>query len=387
MKFLPGNCIQLLRNGAEYFPALEQAINAAKREIHLEIYIFEHDETGRRIAEALKRAALRGVTVHLLIDGFGSKSLSREVVQDLRLSWVQVLFYRQEISSFSLKRRRLRRLHRKIAVIDGRVAFVGGINIIDDMDTPHQTPPRFDYAVRVEGPLLKEIHPVVRRLWTLVSWAQLRSRRSRRLKERSVARSCGDMAAAFVIRDNIRHRRDIEDFYLDAIRDARREIVIANAYFLPGQRFRRALMDAARRGVRVVLLLQGKVEYLLLHYATRALYGALLEAGVEIHEYHKSFLHAKVAVIDGEWATVGSSNLDPFSFLLAKEANVVVRDQGFASELRASLEQAMDDGARKLEPLGWSGQFWTRRAASWLAYGLVRFMMGVTGYARQEESD
>jgi cardiolipin synthase len=125
----------------------------------------------------------------------------------------------------------------------------------------------------------------------------------------------GGMRAAFLVRDNIRHRRDIEDAYLQAIEQAQFEIILANAYFFPGLNFRHALVDAAGRGVRVVLLLQGKMDHRLLHYASHALYGSFLDAGIEIYEYHKSIMHAKVAVIDEHWATVGSSNLDPFSLL------------------------------------------------------------------------
>ena len=141
----------------------------------------------------------------------------------------------------------------------------------------------------------------------------------------------GQMSAAFLVRDNFRHRRDIETAYMRAIEQAKSEIILAHAYFLPGLDFRHALINAAGRGVRVVLLLQGRVEYFLQHYASRALYGNFLDAGIEIYEYRKSFLHAKVAVIDGHWATVGSSNIDPFSLLLSREANVVVDDEEFGA--------------------------------------------------------
>ncbi|MDP2155691.1 MAG: phospholipase D-like domain-containing protein, partial [Sulfuricella sp.] len=126
-------------------------------------------------------------------------------------------------------------------------------------------------------------------------------------------------------------------------------------------------------------------EYLLLHYASRALYGVLLDAGIEIYSYHRSFLHAKVAVIDGNWATVGSSNIDPFSLLLAREANVVVTDSGFAATLRDSLQQAMEEGAHRIMSDRWKQQPLYRRLMAWASYGLVRLLMGVTGYARRYE--
>jgi cardiolipin synthase len=385
--FCTGNRITLLRTGAEYFPALVAAIDAAQQEIHLETYIFSDDATGRRVAAALIGAAQRGVATHLLIDGFGAKDLSPELISEMRTAGVRLLKYRPDISPWTLRRGRLRRLHRKIAVIDARIALVGGINVIDDMHTPGQMPPRFDYAVRVEGPLLAEIHHAVTIMWGLVCWTQLRNRRRLGAPVLVCADACGGQRAAFVIRDNLRHRTDIERAYLDAIAGARREIVIACAYFFPGRAFRRALLDAAARGVRVVLLLQGRVEYLLLHYASRALYRMFLDGGVEIFEYHRSFLHAKVAVIDCCWSTVGSSNIDPMSLLLAREANVLVDDAGFAAELRTSLEDAISSGAQAVLRERWERQSHSLplRVMTWLCYGLVRFLSGWSSYGRARD--
>lgn len=384
-EFIEGNRITLLTRGVEYFPQLEAACDEARHEIHIETYILDDDDAGQRIGAALVRAAQRGVATHMLVDGFGSKRLGRAFIEDLERAGVRFLVYRPERTPLFLGRRRLRRMHRKVAVIDARVAFVGGINIIDDMHTPGHTPPRVDYAVRVEGPLLARIYPTVKRLWSLVEFMQLGAdwHKARRLTPDATA--CGAQRAAFVIRDNLRHRRDIEDAYLEAIAAARSEVLIANAYFFPGLSFRRALTEAAARGVRVTLLLQGRVEYVLLHYASRALYGALLDAGICIVEYHKSFLHAKVAVIDGEWATVGSSNIDPFSLLLAREANIVVRDRAFAGQLRARLAAAMAEGARQVQRENWHQQPLPVRVATWIAYGVARLLTGVFAYGRARE--
>jgi cardiolipin synthase len=379
-EFLPGNAITLLETGGDFFPALIEAIDAAQKEFHLETYIFEDDATGRAVAAAMCRAAQRGVTVRVLVDGFGSPDFAATFRPSLSAAGVQVLIYRPEVARFRLRRHRLRRLHRKLAVADGRTAFVGGINIVDDVDAAHPAPPRFDYAVRLEGPLLAPIHASMQRLWKLVAWASFRRRLRLPLQTPTRAVAHGVMRAAFVIRDNLRHRRDIEQAYLAAFGQAREEIVLANAYFLPGLRYRQALLEAARRGVRVTILLQGRVEYALQHYATQALYGALLASGIRIFEYHHSFLHAKVAVVDRFWATVGSSNIDPFSLLLAREANVVVEDCGFASALRTSLESAMQSGSRELRQRDWQRKTWLHRLASWMAYGVVRLMIGVAGY-------
>ncbi|HWQ38711.1 MAG TPA: cardiolipin synthase ClsB [Burkholderiales bacterium] len=382
----PGNRIRLLESGAEYFPELERAIDSAEREIYLETYIYEADETGYRIADALIRAARRGVDVHVLIDGFGSREFPDDLRSKMDMAGVQLLVYRPGQFLWRLQRHRLRRMHRKLAVIDARVGFCGGINIIDDRNTPGHTPPRFDYAVRVEGPLIADMHRAARQLWMRTAWLQLKAARRRlRSRPRPDLRKVGAQSAAFLVRDNFRHRHDIEEAYLDAIANARSEVVIACAYFLPGMRFRRALCEAVARGVRIVLLLQGKVEYVMLHYASRALYRQLLDAGVEIHEYMRSFLHAKVAVADEAWATVGSSNLDPISFLLAREANVVVLDEGFAGELRASLAHAIETGARPVRRAVWKPPL-HERALTWLAYGAVRLAMGVFGYATREDA-
>jgi len=379
-QFLPGNRLTLLNSGSEFFPALLQAIDNARTEVHLETYIFEPDASGLAVASALSRAARRGVQVRVVVDGFGASHFPRTLMPELVADGVQVLVFRPELAPFRLRRHRLRRLHRKLTVIDGRIAFVGGINIIDDQNTPHQVPPRYDYAVRLEGPLLGPIQHATRNLWELLLWAGFRRRYRLPQPSQPCCDAVGQQLAAFVVRDNLRHRRDIEEAYLEAINAAREEIVLANAYFLPGRRLREALMEAAARGVRVTLLLQGRVEYRLLHYATQALYGTFLDAGIHIVEYHRSFLHAKVAVIDDTWATVGSSNIDPFSLLLAREANIIAKDRDFARELRGSLAQAMDEGGQELLLVDWHRTPWYARGWRQLAYSLVRLMIGIAGY-------
>jgi cardiolipin synthase len=378
--FQAGNQLTLLNSGAEYFPALITAINGAQHEVHLESYIFENDITGQAVAGALIAAARRGVSIRVLVDGFGAPDFANKLMPALADAGVMALIYRPDIARFRLRRHRLRRLHRKLVLIDGRIAFVGGINVIDDLNTPHQTPPRYDYAVRVEGPLLRPIQETMHRLWEIIVWANFKRRYRINRPSPTNQYPRGEQTAAFLIRDNIRHRRDIEDAYLAAIAGAHKNILIASAYFLPGRRFRRALSDAAQRGVQVNILLQGRIEYRLFHYATQALYGKLLDDGIRIFEYHRSFLHAKVAVIDEQWATVGSSNIDPFSLLLAREANIVVLDHKFAGELRHSLELAMQEGARELAQARWQQLPWHARLLHWASYNLVRIALGISGY-------
>lgn len=390
-----GNQIKLLRNGAEYFPALEAAINGASREIYLQTYIYQADSAGTLIGNALKHAAKRGVSVKVLLDGFGSKDLPKSFALELEQAGVLVMFYRPKISPWTLKKRRLRRLHHKIATIDGIVGFVGGINIIDDFDVPNQAPnnvpPRIDYAVRIEGKLLSDLVSNVQKLWRRIAWIHFRQDDAAYIKTTTLSTELTNpqykinkgVKAALVIRDNVLHRRDIEEAYMSAIAHAQREIIIANAYFVPGRGFRLALIAAAKRGVMVKLLLQGRMEYFVM-FATHAFYGEFLKNGIEIYEYRKSFMHSKVAVIDGYWATVGSSNIDPFSLLLALEANVIIQDTTFATELQLDIDSSIQDGAYRVNNLNWAQGNIIKRIASWIAYGFVRLLLGVIGQSTEK---
>lgn len=382
--FVDGNRVTLLRNGGEFFPALIEDLRAAQSTVFLETYIYYDDEVGRAVARALADAARRGVQTHVVVDGFGTPRLDPVTHALLVGAGVQLRVFRPE-RWWNLSMARLRRMHRKLAVIDGRVAHVGGINILDDYVDPNYGPlaqPRFDFAVRAEGPIAAAVEHAARRQWTVMHlgasdvrqmWDDFHDRPE-------VPPPFADgIPAAFVKRDNVRNRRAIERAYLAAIGHARREVFICNAYFVPGVRFRRALAAATARGVRVVLLLQGRKEYRLQHYATHALYDDLLGAGIEIYEYKESFLHAKVAVIDETWCTVGSSNLDPFSLLLAREANVIVRHAGFAAQLKAALVQAIEEASVKVHLQEFRRRTWIVRTVHAVAYRVLRALVALTG--------
>jgi cardiolipin synthase len=374
--------LTLLHCGEEYFPCLLAAIHSARQSIYLETYIFATDTTGRLLKEALESAAAREVAVHVVLDGFGAADFPLLWLDEMRMLGVQILWFRREFARLSFRRQRLRRMHRKLVLIDERIAFVGGINIIDDLsEVTHVN--RLDYAVEVQGPVVAQIAHAMKKLWQLVSWTNLRSSGTR--IHRLVRQKAGQQKVIFLIRDNLRHRQNIEYAYLNAIFHARKEIIIANAYFLPGKRFRNALQDAVKRGVRVVLLLQGKVDHILMHYATLALYEELLQSGIEIYECTQNLLHAKVAVVDNKWATVGSSNIDPFSLWLAREANLVVQDDGFAAALRTSLMQDMRHGARQVVHTEWSKKSVWIRLLSRFGYALAKFLSGMTGYMRKHD--
>jgi len=314
--------------------------------------------------------------VRVLIDGFGGGEFARRLREQLPGIGAQVRIYRPH-RWWQPRRRLLRRLHRKLVVIDDHLAYLGGINVNDEPERDELTGepigPRLDFAVECEGPIVATISDTMRRLWWAVGvahWGDVSEPPPRR--GRPDAPLPGGVRAALVLRDNLRHRHSIERSYLGAIRSSRRQILVACAYFLPGKRIRGALVRAARRGVRVRLLLQGRVEYRLQHYGQRVIYGQLLEAGIEIHEYRRSYLHAKAAVVDEDWATVGSSNIDPLSLLLAREANIVVRDRAFSGELGTLIEAAIESDARQLHALDYARRSWAARVTDWIAYGLLR---------------
>lgn len=403
-----GHQVQLLQGGVEYFDALVQAITVSQAEVRLETYILHPDASTERVVTALETAAARGVRVYLTVDGAGTPNLPTEWTRRFASSGVQWHVFSRLGRLGILIPSRWRRLHRKLCVIDGQVGFCGGINLLDDFFDPNHgalSRPRLDFAVRIEGPLVRDMYETMARVWwrqTLAADVRARDFKSAwRDLQASVRRTLGlvrphsarDSAlsaqgtasqvylaqAELLLRDNLGNRRRIERAYIAAITTSAREIVIANAYFLPGRALRVALVQAARRGVRVRLLLQGRYEYFMQYHGSRPVYAALLKAGIEIHEYAASFLHAKVAVIDSRWATVGSSNLDPLSLLLAREANVVIVDDDFASTLQGRLEEAMRLGGEPLDAAAFAARPWQQRLKESVAYGLMRFALLLTG--------
>ncbi|MES2686501.1 MAG: cardiolipin synthase ClsB [Pseudomonadota bacterium] len=399
--------LQLLQSGQQYFPALIRAIDGAAAWVQMETYIFDLHLAGEQVAEALLRAARRGVRVEVLVDGIGSDPLPPEWLQKMKDAGVSWLVYSPLAAGLGglglLVPDRWRRLHRKLCVVDQHTVFCGGINVLDDFYDPNHgelESPRFDFAVAVTGPLAAEAAEAMALLWWRVqagysarqkhlaaAWEKFKAAGYGRRTDAAglSAPAWNERAAlpgakaALVLRDNLRNRSSIERVYRQAIGKAHHEILIANAYFVPGGKLRRALVKAARRGVKVTLLLQGRYEYFMQYHAARPVYGALLKAGVEIHEYEASFLHAKVAVIDGHWATVGSSNLDPLSLLLAREANVVIEDKVFAGELRDSLCAAIAGHGRLLDPVAYSQRPWGQRILDHFAHALMRVAIFITG--------
>jgi cardiolipin synthase A/B len=415
-----GHQLVLLEGGNELFPALVEAMDAARRVVHLETYIFEFKGMALEVARAMERAAQRGVLVRLVVDGVGTPHIPAEWAQRFAQAGVRWRIYAPLGRLGLLIPSRWRRLHRKLCVIDETIGFCGGINIIDDLDDValgRLSVPRLDFSLRVAGPLVQEMVDTMESLWWRLQ--ALRKARQREFKTAWQAlretlpegdfskilglfdsRDAADTSeegedpggtgpgslrvngavAALLLRDNVRHRHDIERAYLKAIGEARHDIVIANAYFVPGRKLRRALTVAAERGVRVRLLVQGRYENFFQFHAARPVHQTLVAAGIEIREYAPSALHAKVAVVDQRWATVGSTNLDPLSLLLAREANVLTTDERFAAMLYQRLDTLFTHDGQAIDPASLAQRPFGQRILDRLAFVLMRGVLFVTGH-------
>lgn len=372
-----GNELRLLENGEELYPRIIEAIGGARAEVALETFIWMEDAVGRQLRDALVGAARRGVQVRVLVDGYGSPAFSAEFLDSLDSAGVRVDSFDPQPTFLSMRTNLLCRMHRKIVVVDGERAFVGGINFSEDHLRSFGERSKQDYAVEVTGPVVKDIHDYVRYRKDVHSgppWKRLRHWLKRFPRE--MIEPGRDAQVLFVFRDNEQHPTDIETMYRAGIRSARKRIVIANAYFFPGYRFIRDLRGAARRGVEVSLVMQGRPDRPLSVWAASILYHDLLSMGVRIYRYTERALHGKVAVIDDRWATVGSSNLDPFSLGLNLEANLFVLDERFNADLRKNLDGLIENACEELTALGRPRQSALRRLVLTGAYHFMRRMPG-----------
>ena len=426
-RFTTGNDVRLFGSGAALFGAMIERIDAARRDVALETYIFCDDDLGRAVSAALARATARGVRVRVITDGIGSPRIA--LFDAWSAAGVEHRVYNPHIfGSFGFSR-----THRKLAVIDNLYGYCGGINVIDDLAQDDKTLPfpRWDFAVELSGPVVVDVREAIELQWRRIRLGhrpalpvssaaprfpgvpasagfmsphptgQGTSRaakatddalrelthvvplgRAARIVERLRARLRASVrdprtaqvpCVAFVARDNVVNRRAIERAYLEAIGRAHHEVLLANPYFMPGRRLRRALIEAARRGVEVRLLI-GRKEFKVLDYGVPFLYHPLLSAGVQIAEYEKTMLHGKVAVVDSKWATVGSSNLDALSLVLNNEANVMLVLHPQIEQLRDAILAAFGD-ATQIDRAHYEARPVLERAVNWLAYSAYRAVM------------
>ncbi len=382
--WVDGNDIRLLENGEEFFPRVFEAIAAAQKEVLLETFIWFEDKVGLQLQAALLAAARRGAQVDVTVDGFGSPDLSDRFIGELCEAGVRIHVFDPGGSMLGRRATWLRRMHRKIVVVDGATAFVGGINYSADHLSDFGPEAKQDYAIEIRGPLVADIHRFThmalaqgqrhepRRRW----WHGRRQLRS----APSELPAAGPARAMFVVRDNREHQNAIEHHYRLAIRAARERVVIANAYFFPGYRLVRDLRRAARRGVDVRLILQGRPDMPIVKTAASMLYQHLMAAGVRIYEYTDRPLHGKVALTDQQWATVGSSNLDPLSLALNLEANVIIRDRAFNANLFERLDQLMRHSCTAVARDAAGGVRLWRVVTSYVAFHLIRLYPGWAGW-------
>ena len=375
-RWVPGNRVTLLENGEEFFPRVFEAVRRAQREVIIETFILYEDKVGTELHACLCAAARRGVRVDLLVDGFGSPHLSEAFIQEMASAGVRLRVFDPGHSILGQRLNLLRRMHRKIVVVDDACAFVGGINFSADQLLDFGDTAKQDYAVELNGPIVQLIHRFAAHAVAAGKKAQaVRNHRPgppEHERASSAHARAGEAEVCLVTRDNWRHPNDIERHYRVAIRSARQRVVIANAYFFPGYRLVQDMRNAARRGVDVRLILQGEPDIPIVRVAARMLYHHLLLAGVSIFEYCERPMHAKVALTDDCWSTVGSSNLDPLSLALNLEANVVVHDPAFNRALFERLEH-MSSSCKRIEAADldkWSS--W-RLVRSFVVFHLLRW--------------
>ncbi len=392
--WLPGNEFTLLENGEAFFPRVFEVIAAGQREVLLETFILFDDKVGRGLREALMQAARRGADVNVLVDGWGSPDLSEAFMAPLIEAGVSFRVFDPVVKLMGKRVNLFRRMHRKLVVVDGQRAFVGGINFSIDHLAEYGPLAKQDYAVEISGPLVAQIHDFCRASLdesrnARRSWRQRWKERRHQVSDyrsSSAAGRQGRPEAAFVTRDNVNHRTDIEVQYRMALRGAKQRVVIANAYFFPGYRLLKDLRRAARRGVQVDLILQGEPDMAIVKTVATLLHAHLIRSGVRVHEYCQRPLHGKVAVIDDEWATVGSSNLDPTSLGLNLEANVFMRDPVFARDLRERLDDLMVTSCREVQlpKIGPVASLWVQVRSFFVFHFLRGFPIVALRLPRQE---
>ncbi|HWV17892.1 MAG TPA: cardiolipin synthase ClsB [Rhodocyclaceae bacterium] len=354
-----GNCVRLLENGEEFFPAVFTAIGKARREVVLETFILFEDKVGLELQRVLLEAAGRGVQVDVMVDGFGSPDLSPEFVEALTAAGVRFRIFDAGSGIFGRRLKMLRRMHRKIVVVDASMAFIGGINFSADHLGDFGPEAKQDYAIAIQGPIVEDVqHFANAAIADADGIGRSWFRRRPKLPPAPKQPRFGNAQCLFAIRDNDEHSNGIERHYLAALHAAKERVLIVNAYFFPGYRLLREIRRAARRGVDVRVILQGEPDMAIVKVGAELLYDSLQHAGVKVFEYCKRPLHGKVALVDDEWATVGSSNLDPLSLSLNLEANVIIRDRSFNQFLYERLQQLMEESCKEIEFDATRGRGW-----------------------------
>ncbi|MCE5977645.1 cardiolipin synthase ClsB [Pseudomonas sp. JR33AA] len=370
--WVDGNSVQLLINGEQYYPRVFEAMANAREEILLETFIIFDDKVGKQLQQVLIEAARRGVRVEVAADGYGTAELPPAFISAMTDAGVSFHAFDPQPRLLGMRTNLFRRLHRKIVVVDGERAFIGGINYSADHLGDFGAMAKQDYAVDVTGPVVAQVHAASKRLMSPVLQPPS--------AVRPVTEPAGSSSAVLIERDNGMRSTDIEAQYLQAFRKARQRIVVANAYFFPGYRLMRELRNAARRGVEVRLILQGQPDMRWVRALSRLLYNYLLRDGVMILEYCQRPLHGKVALVDDQWATVGSSNLDPLSLSFNLEANLFIRDRAFNQQLHQHLQALAGEQCKPVTLERMIRGYWWRAPLIFVCFHVIRHFPRIAGW-------
>lgn len=363
-----GHQVELLQSGEPFFAAVEKVINEARHFIHLHTYLIDEDETGIRIINSLIRASERGVRTYLLLDAFGTKYLSKELLDRIEGSGILFRFYSPTLvtKGFQLSLR----LHSKVVLADGEKAIIGGLNFADRYYGTKTLPAWLDFAVLVKGPECIKLLAVVKRLWnkTFIS-----SRERSREQVHSTPYHSENVKVRILVNNWYRNKMEILKSYRSAIRHAETGILIFASYFLPGRNERRLLKNASQRGVDITIVLAAESDAPMFDRATHFLYDFILRNRIKIFEYLPSNLHAKVATIDGKWSTVGSYNINHVSDYGSIEINAGILDEPFAKHFETVLRDIIRRDCREVTFDEFSRRStWFSRLAGWFSYQMIR---------------
>lgn len=360
----PGNRVQPLRDGREAFPAMLEAIGRAKIYVHLETYILHSDRTGRRFGEALADRAASGVSVRLMYDSVGALGIADDYLRDLIHAGVEIVEY-HPIAPWRKRFGLTRRDHRKILVVDGQIGFTGGLNIGDEYAPVEDGGGGWhDMHARLEGPAVAELARLFRRTWIKAGGRPFPQHEER---AQEVVASEDTAFAMTLGNEEVKRRWGIRRAYLHAVRRARRSISIANAYFIPDRGIRRALVNAAQRGVAVRVIVPSTSDIPAVKWASRRVFAGLLKRGIRLFEWTDKMMHAKTAVIDSVWSTIGSNNLDNRSLLYNLEVVAVVVDRPFGAEMERHFDADVAQ-SREVSLTTWKRRPFWHKVAEWFFY-------------------
>lgn len=374
------NRVQLVHGGSEYFSRMEAMIRGARHTVHLQTYIFDEDRTGLQIADALRECSLRGVDVYMLADGYASRKLSERFIRQMRHAGIRFRYFEPVFQSDSFYFGR--RLHHKVIVADGCRAMVGGVNVSDRYNDLPGDPAWLDWAIYVEGEAAQELHQLCTKLWVKfpVEVRKILTREKPFTPDPS-------LHCRVRIRQNdwVTRRNEITRSYLQMFSQARDEVIIMSSYFLPGRLFRRYLVRAAKRGVRIRLVLAGTSDVKIAKHAERFMYRWLLRNRIEIYEYPHNVLHGKIAVADRLWVTGGSYNVNNISAYASIELNLDVDDRSFGELVAGALGEIIEGQCEQVSEASYRTQYGLfSRIVQRLSYETFRFIFFLfTFYFRQ----